>query len=190
MSNFLDKYNKEIKPVLKEELGLKNDLALPRLKKIVINVGVGEAKDNEGLLDSVKNNLIAISGQQPVVTKAKKSISAFKLVKGQPIGVMVTLRKEKMYIFLEKLITAVLPRVRDFRGVSDKAFDSQGNYNMGLREQVIFPEVDLLMRSATRSSEKASDRVRGLQITISTSAKVPADGRRLLELFGMPFNKS
>ncbi len=189
MSNLADKYQKEIRQTLKEELGLKNELAVPRLRKIVINVGVGEAKDNSGLLDSVKTNLSVISGQAPVVTKAKKSISTFKLVAGQPIGVMVTLRKERMYIFLEKLINAVLPKVRDFRGISDRAFDSQGNYNLGLREQVIFPEVDTLLRNSSRAGEKAIDRNRGIQITIATSARSAQQGRRLLELFGMPFTK-
>lgn len=179
MNNLQQKYQTEVKPKLKEELGLKNDLAVPRVIKVVVNTGVGEAKDNASVLDAVKTNLSAISGQRPVVTKAKKSISTFKLVQGQPIGVMVTLRKERMYAFLEKLINAVLPKVRDFRGVSPNAFDEQGNYNLGLREQIIFPEVDY----------KSVDKTRGLQITITTSAKSKEEGKRLLELLGMPFAK-
>lgn len=188
MNSLQDKYQKEVKPKLKEELGIKNDLAVPRLLKVVVNIGVGEAKDNAAILESVKANLTAISGQLPVVTKAKKSISTFKLVQGQPIGVVVTLRKERMYIFLEKLINAVLPKVRDFRGVSLNAFDSQGNYNLGLREQVLFPEVDYIYRTASRA-DKSLDKARGLQVTITTSAKTKDEGKRLLELLGMPFAK-
>jgi len=173
------KYNEEVKPKMIEEFGMKNELSIPRITKIVINVGVGEAKDNAAVLEAVKTNVASISGQLPMVTKAKKSISAFKLVQGQPIGVMVTLRSERMYAFLDKLINAVLPKVRDFRGVPGHAFDGQGNYNLGLREQIIFPEVDY----------KTANLTRGLQITIATTAKTKEQGYRLLELFGMPFAK-
>lgn len=180
MNRLKEKYLKEVRFKLKEEYSIKNDLAIPKLEKIVINIGVGEAKDNLGILDKVKTNILAISGQLPVVTKAKKSISSFKLIKGAPIGLMVTLRGEKMYSFLDKLINAVLPKVRDFRGVPETSFDDHGNFNLGLREQTIFPEVDY----------KNIDKTRGLQVTIATSAKEKAKGKRLLELFGMPFSKA
>lgn len=175
-----DKYNKEIKETLKSELGIKNDLALPRVKKVVINVGAAEAKDNQAILDAILTNLTAISGQKPMITRAKKSISNFKLVEGQPIGAMVTIRGKRMYAFLEKLFNAVLPKVRDFRGVSKTAFDRSGNYNLGLREQTLFPEVDY----------KSGEKTRGLQITITTNSRNQAEGRRLLELLGMPFTKA
>lgn len=173
------KYTEEIKKQLKEELGIKNVLAIPKITKIVINMGVADAKDSDSVLEKAVTNIQVISGQKPVVTKAKKSISSFKLVQGSPIGVMVTLRGDRMYAFLEKLINIVLPKVRDFRGVPVKAFDRQGNYNLGLREQLIFPEVDY----------KNIDKPRGLQVTINTTAKTEAEGRRLLELMGMPFRK-
>lgn len=190
MNMLQDKYTKEVRHKLKEELSIKNDQAIPRLKKIVVNIGAGDAKDNSNLLESLQANLAAISGQKPVVTKAKKSISAFKLTEGQSIGVVVTLRKERMYIFLEKLINAVLPKVRDFRGVSDRSFDSQGNYNLGLKEQMLFPEVDYIARNQSHAGDRNVDRSRGLQITITTSAKTKEEGKRLLELLGMPFTKS
>lgn len=174
-----DKYNKEIKPILKQEFAINNDLALPKIKKVVINVGAAEAKDNQAILDAIVTNLTAISGQKPMVTRAKKSISNFKLVEGQPIGVMVTVRGKRMYAFLDKLFNAVLPKVRDFRGVSNTAFDKSGNYNLGLREQTLFPEVDY----------KSGEKTRGLQITIATGSKNIEQGRRLLELLGMPFAK-
>lgn len=179
MNNLKDKYLKEVKAKLAEELGVANTMAVPKLTKIVVNVGVGEAKDNKAILDGVVANMAALSGQKPVVTQAKKSISAFKLVKGQPIGVMATLRGEKMYAFLEKLVNVVLPKVRDFRGVPDSSFDNRGNYNLGLREQLLFPEVDY----------KSADKSRGLQITITSSAWDKVSGKRLLELLGMPFSK-
>ncbi len=175
-----DKYQKEIKKKLKEELKVSNDLALPKLAKVVVNIGISEAKDNEGVLEKAQLNIASLSGQLPVVTHAKKSISAFKLTKGAPIGIMVTLRGNKMYAFLEKLINVVLPKVRDFRGLSDKSFDSQGNFNLGLKEQIIFPEVDY----------QNIDKVRGLQVTITTTAKTKEQGKRLLELLGMPFKDS
>lgn len=175
----IDKYNSEIKATLKSELEIANELAIPRVKKVVINVGAAEAKDNQVILDAIIANLTAISGQKPMITRAKKSISNFKLVEGQPIGVMVTLRGKRMYAFLDKLFNAVLPKVRDFRGVSNSAFDKSGNYNLGLREQTLFPEVDY----------KSGEKTRGLQITIATNSKTINEGRRLLELLGMPFSK-
>lgn len=177
MNNLRQKYLTETRDKLKEEFGLKNQMAVPTLKKIVINIGIGGAKDNAGILEKAKINLASIAGQQPVVTKAKKSISTFKLVEGSPIGLMVTLRGEKMYAFFEKLVNIVLPKVRDFRGISDKSFDRQGNFNLGVREQTIFPEVDY----------KNVDQSQGLQITINTTAKNEQEGKRLLELLGMPF---
>lgn len=179
MNSLQQQYNQVIKNTLKDELKSANVMAIPKVTKVVINIGAGEAKDNPAVLEANKTNLAAIAGQKPVITRAKKSISSFKLQQGQPIGVMVTLRGERMYAFLEKLTNAVLPKVRDFRGVSDKAFDGQGNYNLGLREQVIFPEVDF----------RSADKTRGLQITIATTAKNREEGKRLLELLGMPFAK-
>jgi large subunit ribosomal protein L5 len=180
MNRLKQQYQDDIRKTLKDEFGYKNDLSVPKVEKIVINMGIGEAKDSDSILEKAKNNVTALAGQKPVVTKAKKSISAFKLVQGQAIGLMVTLRGEKMYAFLDKLINIVLPKVRDFRGVSDVAFDGQGNYNLGLREQIIFPEVDY----------KNIDKPRGMQITINTSAHNREQGKRLLELMGMPFRKT
>ncbi len=173
------KYQSEIMSVLKEELGITNVMALPKVTKIVINMGIGEAKDNSGLLDKAATNLTALAGQKVVATKAKKSISNFKLAQGQSVGLMVTLRGARMYQFLDKLMTIVLPKVRDFRGVSPDAFDGQGNYSLGLREQIIFPEVDY----------RNVDKIRGMEISIVTTAKTREQGRRLLELMGMPFKK-
>lgn len=179
MANLKDMYRNTVKPKLLEELGLKNPLAVPSLEKIVVSMGVGEAKDNPGVLEKVLVNLSALSGQKAVVTKAKKSVANFKLSKGQPIGAMVTLRGERMYEFLERLISVVLPKVRDFRGLSSDAFDSRGNYSLGLRELIIFPEVDY----------KNVDKARGLGITIVTDAKGREAGKKLLEMLGMPFRK-
>ncbi len=179
MNRLQTKYKEEIAPKLKEELGIKNDLALPRIEKVVISIAAGDVKDNAGSLEKLMVNLGALAGQKPVVTKAKQSVSNFKVAKGQSIGAMVTLRGVRMYEFLDKLISVVLPKVRDFRGVSNSAFDGQGNYSLGLREQIIFPEVDY----------KNVDKVRGLGIAIITSAGSRDSGKRLLELFGMPFRK-
>lgn len=176
MSRLKDKHLTE-QTKLMEEFGIKNPLALPKVEKIVISVGLGEAKDNQGVLDKVIQYLTAISGQKPVTTYAKKSISAFKVAKGQPVGLMVTLRGDRMYSFLDKLINIVLPKVRDFKGISEKAFDGMGNLNLGIREQVIFPEVDY----------KSVDKIRGLAVTVVTKSKDKEQGKRLLELLGMPF---
>jgi len=182
-----EKYQTEIKGKMREEFKYSSDLAVPKINKIVINVGSADMKDSDDLVERIKSNLSVMTGQKPVVTKAKKSISTFKLTKGQSIGLMVTLRGEKMYSFLDKLISAVLPKVRDFRGVPDKSFDESGNYNLGLREQMIFPEVEAL---ATSTGFKGTDKVRGLQITINSTAKSKEEGKRLLELMGMPFQKA
>jgi large subunit ribosomal protein L5 len=182
MSRLKDKYQKEVMGKLMEEFGIKNKLAVPKLNKIVINVGVGDAKDDQAILDKTVENFKALSGQKPVVVSAKQSISAFKLAKGNPVGVMVTLHGERMYDFFDKLVTLVLPKVRDFRGVKSDAFDSQGNFTLGLKEQAIFPEVSF--QTATSGSK-----IRGLEISIVTSAKNNEQGKKLLELLGMPFKK-
>ncbi|MBI3103375.1 50S ribosomal protein L5 [Candidatus Daviesbacteria bacterium] len=177
MQRLKEKYLKEIKNKLRMDLGLKNIMAVPKVEKIVISMGLGEAKDNSGILEKVKVYLSALSGQLPLVTYAKKSIASFKVAKGQPVGIMVILRGEKMYAFLDKFINIVLPKVRDFKGVSANSFDHSGNLNLGLREQIIFPEVDY----------KIIDKVRGLAVTITTTAKNREAGKKLLEALGMPF---
>jgi large subunit ribosomal protein L5 len=175
-----ERYKKEIVPALMKEFGYKNPMAVPRLEKIVLNVGVGrEAQSNPKVFDSASNELAAISGQKPIITKAKKSIAAFKLRAGMPVGVSVTLRGERMYEFLDRLVNAVLPRVRDFRGVSPRAFDGRGNYTIGIKEQLIFPEIDF----------NKVDRIRGMNISIVTTAKTDEEGRALLQHFGMPFGR-
>ena len=179
MNRLKEKYQTEVVKKLQEELGLKNKLAVHALKKVVISIGLGEAKENGGVIDKAKVYLTALSGQKPVVTKAKKSIASFKVTEGQPIGMMTTLRGTRMYAFLDKFINIVLPKVRDFRGISDKSFDSFGNLNIGIREQTIFPEVDY----------KTIDKVRGLAITIATSARNREQGKKLLASLGMPFVK-
>lgn len=177
MNRLKQKYRAEVQAKLQGELGLKNKMVVPLVEKIVISMGLGEAKDNSGILEKVRVYFSALSGQTPVVTYAKKSIASFKVTRGQPIGMMVTLRGEKMYSFLDKLINVVLPKVRDFKGISDSSFDSSGNLNIGLREQTIFPEVDY----------KTVDKTRGLAITITTTAKNKEEGKKLLEYLGIPF---
>lgn len=179
MNRLKDKYFKEVQAKLKEELGLKNVMAVPRIKKVVISVGLAEAKENAAVLDKVNAYLSALSGQKPVVNKAKKSIAGFKVTKGQPVGMMVTIRSDKMYSFLDKLFNIVLPKVRDFRGISPDAFDGNGNFNLGLREQIIFPEVDY----------RTVDKTRGMAITIVTTAIEKNAGKNLLLSLGMPFKK-
>jgi len=171
------KYHSEIKQSLQKELGIENSMAVPRLEKIVINMGLGEATQNVKIMDPLLADLGAIAGQKAVITKAKKSIAAFKLREGMPIGAMVTLRGDKMYEFLDRLISVALPRVRDFRGVSVKSFDGRGNYTLGLRDQLIFPEIDY----------SKVDKTKGMNVTIVTSAKDDDDARSLLKSFGMPF---
>lgn len=177
MNRLKERYMTEVTPKIQEEFGIKNKMAVPKLAKIVISVGLGEAKDNAGVLEKVKIYLSDMTGQTPVVTRAKKSVASFKVTKGQPIGMMVTLRGERMYSFLDKLISIVLPKVRDFKGISQKSFDGKGNINIGLKEQTIFPEVDY----------KAVDKVRGMAITIVTTARGSEQARKLLEHLGMPF---
>jgi large subunit ribosomal protein L5 len=174
-----EKYHTEVQPKLQEELGIKNTMATPKLKKVIISVGLGEAKEDKGVLEKVLTYISAISGQKAMTTQAKKSIASFKVTAGQSVGVMVTLRDEKMYSFLDKLFNIVLPKVRDFRGIPDKSFDEKGNFNLGLREQTIFPEVDY----------KTVDKTRGMAITIVTTAKDREQGRKLLQYLGMPFQK-
>src|SRR5579859_3709001 len=171
------KYHQEIRPALQKELGLNNPMAVPRLEKIVINMGLGEATQNVKIMDPLVADLAAIAGQKPIVTKAKKSIAQFKVREGMPIGAMVTLRGDKMYEFLDRLITIALPRVRDFRGVSSKSFDGRGNYTLGLRDQLIFAEIDYAK----------VDKLKGMNVTIVTTAKDDNGARALLKGFGMPF---
>lgn len=174
-----EKYNQEIKQALKKELGLENPMSVPKLDKIVLNMGLGEATQNSKLLDPLVGDLAAITGQKPVTTKAKKSIAAFKVREGMSIGAMVTLRGDKAYEFLDRLISASLPRVRDFRGVSTKSFDGRGNYTLGLRDQLIFPEIDI----------SKVEKLKGMNITIVTTATDDNGARALLKAFGMPFRQ-
>jgi len=180
MSRLYEKYKKEIVPELQKEFDISNKMAVPRLEKIIINVGVGEAIQNAKVLDSAKAELSLITGQMPVVSKAKKSISAFKLRKGQAIACYVTLRGRRMYEFFDRLVNIVLPRVRDFRGVSPKAFDGRGNYTLGLKDQLVFPEIDYT------KVEKS----RGMNITVVTSARTNEEASALLKKLGMPFRES
>jgi large subunit ribosomal protein L5 len=173
------KYDETIVPALMKEFGFKNKMQVPHVEKVVLNIGLGAAVQNVKLVDSAVAELAAITGQKPMVTKAKKAIATFKLRKGMPIGVMVTLRKDKMYEFLDRLINVALPRVRDFKGISPKGFDGRGNYTFGLKEQIIFPEINY---------DKV-DQVKGMNISIITSADKDEHGRALLKHFGMPFRQ-
>jgi large subunit ribosomal protein L5 len=174
-----ERYQSEIAPAISKEFEIKNPMAVPRLEKIVINMGMGEAIANAKILDTAADELRAITGQKPVITKAKKSIASFKLRQGMPIGVMVTLRGDRMYEFLDRLVSIALPRVRDFRGVSPKAFDGRGNYTLGIREQLIFPEIDF----------NKVDKTRGMNISIVTTARNDEQARSLLKSLGMPFRQ-
>jgi large subunit ribosomal protein L5 len=174
------KYHQEIRPALQKELGLNNPMAVPRLEKIVLNMGLGEATQNVKIMDPLVADLASIAGQKPVTTKAKKSIAAFKVREGMPIGAMVTLRGDIMYEFLDRLISVALPRVRDFRGVSSKSFDGRGNYTLGMRDQLIFPEVDYAR----------VDKLKGMNVTIVTTAKDDNQARALLRQFGIPFRQT
>ncbi|MCS6874998.1 MAG: 50S ribosomal protein L5 [Pyrinomonadaceae bacterium] len=180
MARLKDKYRNEVMPALAKEFGIKNPMAIPRLEKIVINMGLGEAVSNPKILDVAVEELKAITGQKPVITKAKKSIASFKLRQGMRIGAMVTLRGDRMYEFLDRLISIALPRVRDFKGLSPKSFDGRGNYTLGIREQIIFPEVDF----------NKVDKIRGMNISIVTTAKNDELGFALLKALGMPFRKN
>lgn len=179
MSELQSYYAEQIAPKLKEKFGFKNVHQVPKLKKIVLNMGLGEAIQNIKILDSAVDELMSIAGQKPVVTRAKKSIAAFKLREGMPIGVMVTLRRQRMYDFFYKLVNIALPRVRDFRGISVKAFDGAGNYSLGIKEHIIFPEIDY----------DKIDKIKGMNISIVTSAETDEQGRELLAMMGMPFRK-
>lgn len=179
MARLRDKYENEVKPAMIEKFNYKNPMEIPRLVKIVINMGVGEAKENPKVLDAAVNDLSLISGQKPVVTRAKKSVAAFKLRAGMPIGTKVTLRGNRMYEFLDKFINIALPRVRDFRGVSANSFDGRGNFAIGIKEQLIFPEIEY----------DKIDKVLGMDIVINTTAKTDEEARELLRLLGMPFRK-
>jgi large subunit ribosomal protein L5 len=177
MARLKTKYQDEVVPAMRNEFGYKNGMQVPRLEKITINVGVGEATQNVKAIDSTVAEITAIAGQKPVVTRAKKAIANFKLREGMPIGCMVTLRRERMYEFLDRLIHVALPRVRDFKGVSDRSFDGRGNYSLGLREQIIFPEIQV---------DKV-EKTKGMTISISTTARTDQEGRALLRYMGMPF---
>jgi len=174
-----ERYQKEVAPALAKEFNIKNSMATPRLEKIVINMGLGEAIANSKIIDTAADELAAIAGQKPVITRSKKSIAAFKLRQGMPIGAMVTLRGDRMYEFLDRFMSVALPRVRDFRGVSPKAFDGRGNYTLGIRDQLIFPEIDF----------NKVDKTRGMNISIVTTARNDEQARALLRALGMPFRQ-
>ena len=177
MTRLKERYQKDVVPQLMKNFGYRNPMRVPRLDKITLNMGLGEAVQNVKILDSAVEELSLIAGQRAVITKAKRSIAAFKLREGMPIGVTVTLRRNRMEEFFDKLVNVALPRVRDFRGVSGKAFDGRGNYSLGIREQIIFPEINL----------DKIDKVKGLNISIVTTAKTDEEGKELLRLMGMPF---
>ncbi|MBQ9388302.1 MAG: 50S ribosomal protein L5 [Lachnospiraceae bacterium] len=180
MSRLKETYLKEIAPALKEKFGYKNVMQIPKVEKIVVNMGVGEAKDNAKVLESAAADMQLVTGQKPIITKAKKSIANFKIREGMNIGCKVTLRGEKMYDFMDRLINLALPRVRDFRGVNPNAFDGRGNYALGIKEQLIFPEVEY----------DKIDKVRGMDVIFVTTARTDEEARELLTLFGMPFAKN
>jgi len=177
MSQMKEYYEKEVVPALLDTFKYSNIMQVPKLEKVVLNIGMGEAIQNIKVLDSAVEELTAVAGQRPVITRAKKSIAAFKLRTGMPIGCMVTLRKQRMFDFLNKLVNIALPRVRDFRGVSGKAMDGRGNYSLGIKEQIIFPEIDY----------DKIDKIKGMNITIVTTAKTDKEGKELLKKLGMPF---
>jgi len=179
MNRLLERYQKEIAPTLFKSLDLKNVMQVPRVQKVVINIGLGESMDDAKALEAATADLVQIAGQKPVMTKARKSIAAFKLREGRIIGTKVTLRGERMWAFLDRLMNIALPRVRDFRGVSADAFDGRGNYTLGIRDQLIFPEIDY----------DKIDKLRGMEVTIVTTAKTDDQARALLQLLGMPFKK-
>ncbi len=179
VSRLKEKYQKEVVPSLQKEFNYKNPMQVPAVHKAVVNIGMGEAIQNAKAMDAAVSDLAAITGQRPVITRAKRSVAAFKLREGMQIGCMVTLRGDRMYQFLDKLMNVALPRLRDFQGVSPEAFDGRGNYTLGLREQLVFPEIDY---------DKV-DKVRGMEVSIVTTARTDEEGRRLLKLMGMPFKK-
>jgi large subunit ribosomal protein L5 len=180
MSRIKDRYLKEAVPALRKEFGYTNIMAVPKIEKVVVNMGLGEATQNVKIIDAAHDELARVTGQRPVTTRAKKSIAAFKVRKGMPIGSMVTLRGERMWDFLDRLMNIALPRVRDFKGVSPKGFDGRGNYTLGLRDQLLFPEIDYLK----------VDKARGMNVSVVTTAKTDQEARRLLQLIGLPFRAS
>jgi large subunit ribosomal protein L5 len=180
MSRLKDRYTKDVVPALKKEFGYKNVMAIPKIEKVVVNMGLGEATQNAKIVDTGADELSRITGQKPVVTRAKKSIAQFKVRKGMPIGTMVTLRGERMWEFLDRLMAVALPRVRDFRGVSPRGFDGRGNYTLGLKDQLLFPEIDYMK----------VDKARGMNISVVTTAKTDEESRKLLQLLGMPFRNA
>jgi large subunit ribosomal protein L5 len=180
MSRLKDRYLTEVVPGLKKEFGYKNVMAIPKIEKVVVNMGLGEATQNVKLIDAGSDEIGRITGQRAVTTRAKKSIAAFKVRAGMPVGTMVTLRGERMYEFLDRLMNIALPRVRDFKGVSPKGFDGRGNYTLGLRDQLLFPEIDYMK----------VDKARGMNVSVVTTAKTDEEARRLLQLLGMPFRAS
>ena len=179
MSRLQEHYRGTLVPSLMERLGLENHMQVPRISKITLNMGVGEAVADKKIIDNAVKDMTRIAGQKPVVTKARKSVAAFKIRDGMPIGCKVTLRRERMYEFLDRLVNIAIPRIRDFRGLSTRSFDGQGNFSLGVREQIIFPEVDY----------DQVDAIRGMDITITTTAKTDEEGRALLEAFEFPFRK-
>lgn len=180
MGDIRERFQHDVRPALMQEFSYTNPMQVPQLHKIVVNVGLGEAITNARALDATVNDVMTITGQRPVVTRAKKSIAAFRLRAGMPIGVTVTLRGQRMWDFFEKLVSVALPRIRDFHGLPIKSFDGRGNYSLGVTEQLIFPEIDY----------DKIDRIRGMEITIVTSARTDEEGRRLLQLMGMPFERA
>jgi large subunit ribosomal protein L5 len=180
MSRMRDRYEKEVAPALKKEFGYANVMAIPRIQKVVVNMGLGDATQNAKIVDTGADELGRITGQKPVITRAKKSIAQFKVRKGMPIGTMVTLRGERMWEFLDRLIAVALPRVRDFRGVSPRGFDGRGNYTLGLKDQLLFPEIDYMK----------VDKARGMNISVVTTARTDEESRKLLQLLGMPFRNA
>ena len=177
MSRLKDRYTKDVAPALQKEFGYKNVMAIPKVEKVVVNMGLGEATQNAKIVDTGADEVMRITGQKPVVRRAKKSIAQFKVRQGMPIGTMVTLRGDRMWEFLDRLISIALPRVRDFRGVSPRGFDGRGNYTLGLKDQLLFPEIDYMK----------VDKARGMNISVVTTAKTDEESRKLLQLLGMPF---
>ena len=180
MTRLKEKYQKEVVPALQKEFGYKNVMAVPKIEKVVVNMGLGEATANAKLIDTGADEVARITGQKPVTRRAKKSIAAFKVRKGMPIATMVTLRGERMWEFLDRLVSIALPRVRDFRGVSPKGFDGRGNYTLGLKDQLLFPEIDYMK----------VDKARGMNVSVVTSAKTDEEARKLLQFIGMPFRQN
>ena len=180
MSRLRDRYSKEVAPALAKEFGYKNVMAIPKIEKVVVNMGLGEATQNAKIVDTGADEVSRVTGQKAVITRSKKSIAQFKVRKGMPIGTMVTLRGERMWDFLDRLVSIALPRVRDFKGVSPRGFDGRGNYTLGLRDQLLFPEIDYMK----------VDKARGMNVSVVTTAKTDEEARKLLQFIGMPFRQN